>query len=140
MKLSANEIEVNNILIAEFMEFHRDTEDLYLIDNYNLRSENQFQATYVREMKFHTSWDWLMSVVEKIESLVDEKGCAIYNVVIQQCFVEIIENHTSDEIVNLDRDNKKDAIYDAVVEFIKYYNENNQVEQIISCIFVENNN
>ena len=125
MKLSANEIEVNNILIAEFMEFHRDTEDLYLIDNYNLRSENQFQATYVREMKFHTSWDWLMSVVEKIESLVDEKGCAIYNVVIQQCFVEIIENHTSDEIVNLDRDNKKDAIYDAVVEFIKYYNENN---------------
>ncbi len=56
----------DNKLIAEFMEFHRDTEDLYLIDNYNLRSENQFQATYVREMKFHTSWDWLMPVIEKL--------------------------------------------------------------------------
>jgi hypothetical protein len=79
----------------------------------------------LNELEYHKCWNSLMLVVEKIESLVDEKGCAIYNVVIEQCFVEIIENHTSDEIVKLDRDNKRDVIYDAVVEFIKYYNENN---------------
>ena len=111
MKLSKDEIEVNDRMIEEFMLTSEGT-DICLFDN-------------TIDYFFHKSWDWLIPVVEKIESLVDEKGCAIYNVVIQQCFVEIIENHTSDEIVNLDRDNKKDAIYDAVVEFIKYYNENN---------------
>ncbi len=104
----------NNKLIAKFM-------------GYEVKHNKCYSPKYndgtIAPMQFHKSWDWLMPVVEKIESLVDEKGCAIYNVVIEQCFVEIIENHTSDEIVNLDRDNKKDAIYDAVVEFIKQLNK-----------------
>mgnify|MGYP006169546615 CR=1 FL=1 len=60
-------IENNNKLIAEFMGFTEDSKDLYLIDDYNLRSEDEYQATYVSEMKFRTSWDWLMVVVEEID-------------------------------------------------------------------------
>ena len=55
----------DNKLIAEFMGFTKDSKELYLIDDYTLRSEDEYQATYVDEMKFHTSWDWLMPVVEK---------------------------------------------------------------------------
>ena len=58
----------DNKLIAEFMGFTKDSKELYLIDDYTLRSEDEYQATYVDEMKFHTSWDWLMPVVEKIET------------------------------------------------------------------------
>ena len=90
----------NNKLIAEFMEFHRDTEDLYLIDNYNLRSENQFQATYVREMKFHSSWDWLMPVVDK-------------------CYQQHMSKHIADAVMTCD----KDKAYQAVVEFINQLNK-----------------
>tara|TARA_R110000822_G_scaffold129554_6_gene265746 strand:+ start:1103 stop:1375 length:273 start_codon:yes stop_codon:yes gene_type:complete len=56
----------DNKLIAEFMGFTKDSKDLYLIDDYNLRGEDEYQATYVSEMKFHTSWDWLMPVMAKI--------------------------------------------------------------------------
>jgi|TARA_R110001606_G_scaffold384080_2_gene546714 hypothetical protein len=55
----------DNKLIAEFMGFTKDSEDLYLIDDYALRSENQYQATYVNEMKYHTSWDWLMPTIKE---------------------------------------------------------------------------
>ena len=91
----------DNKLIAEFMEFHRDTEDLYLIDNYNLRSENQFQATYVREMKFHSSWDWLMPVVEKCLTTDEKTDGQHYfiNDALLTCNIEVV--------------------YDRVVEFIK---------------------
>tara|TARA_R110000787_G_scaffold26805_1_gene74797 strand:- start:234 stop:575 length:342 start_codon:yes stop_codon:yes gene_type:complete len=105
----------DNKLIAEFMEFHRDTEDLYLIDNYNLRSENQFQATYVREMKFHQSWDWLMPVVEKIES--DER----YDVDILQYGTRIRDNQKEivTNVADISFNSKIDHTYDAVVRFLK---------------------
>ena len=91
----------DNKLIAEFMEFHRDTEELYLIDNYNLRSENQFQATYVREMKFHSSWNWLMPVVEKCLATDEKTDGQHYfiNDALLTCNIEVV--------------------YDRVVEFIK---------------------
>ena len=108
----------DNKLIAEFMEFHRDTEDLYLIDNYNLRSENQFQATYVREMKFHSSWDWLMPVVEKIESLRDANGDA-YRFTIDMCNAQIEGTHI--EIIG--GAYKLNTTYQAVVEFINQLNK-----------------
>ncbi len=48
-------IEENNKLIAEFMNVdHVDIDQAY--EDYG-------------ELKYHTSWDWLMPVVEKIESL-----------------------------------------------------------------------
>ena len=59
----------DNKIIAEFMGFTKDSKDLYLIDDYNLRGEDEYQATYISEMKFNTSWSWLMPVIEKIESI-----------------------------------------------------------------------
>jgi len=65
-----------------------------------------------------------LRIVEKIESFVYERsGCAKYNVIIEQSWVDIIDNHTSDEIVGVDADSKEDAVSEAVVEFIKWYNE-----------------
>ena len=107
--------EENNELIADFMGivFHDDEDKWYDAD-----------GLYLDGLYFNESWDWLMPVVEKIESIEDEHRCAKYNVNTVQCFVEIVDNHTSEEIIELDGDTKKEATYKAVVEFIKWYNEN----------------
>lgn len=125
-------ITENNKLIAEFMGFEKTKQGgLYIspdgfewerfldVENYIL--PNQFL--------FHSSWDWLMKVVEKIENLQDENSCAIYNVRIEQCFVEIIINHISETIVEVDSNSKIQAVYQACVEFIKWYNEQNKTNE-----------
>tara|TARA_R110001599_G_scaffold336170_1_gene553688 strand:+ start:211 stop:627 length:417 start_codon:yes stop_codon:yes gene_type:complete len=58
----------NNKLIAEFMgmklgEDHTN-DNMYYDD-----AENLHPPTPINELKFNSSWDWLMPVVEKIESL-----------------------------------------------------------------------
>ena len=74
-----------NKLIAEFMEFptHTDAVDDRTIAYYvgesimhtdNTENENDCDVFHPDDMQFHTSWDWLMPVVEKIESLRDPTG------------------------------------------------------------------
>lgn len=69
-------------------------------------------------------WSRIMNIVDKIESIEDNKGSYRFNVAIEQCFCNIIDNETSDDIVNIDGDSKIEAVYRAVVEFIKWYNKN----------------
>jgi hypothetical protein len=99
----------NNRLIAEFMGIDQVDIDYHEDSN--------------GELKYHTSWDWLMPVVEKIESLEDENKCKLYNFQSEQCFVTIVVNHTGEDIVEVDADNRLDATYQAVISFIKFYNK-----------------
>tara|TARA_R110001599_G_scaffold45944_2_gene135251 strand:+ start:216 stop:557 length:342 start_codon:yes stop_codon:yes gene_type:complete len=107
----------SNVLIAEFMGepyYYADEERYYYADD--------------EGMEFHTSWDWLMPVVEKIESFEDDDKCCKYNVNIQQSWVEILDNENLDEIVFMTSCGtlltKKELVYLAVVEFINWYNKN----------------
>jgi len=79
-------------------------------------------------LEYHTSWDWLMPVVEKIESFQDgNDGDSmrghLYNFRIEQHFVYILDGESMDIIIEMNGDNKLDATYNAVVEFIKQYNK-----------------
>lgn len=103
-------------MIAEFMGFK-------MINDLQISTPNGGGA-FLNELKYHTSWDWLMPVVEKIESIEDENRCAKYNFNSVQCFVDIVDNNTSEEIVKTDCNNKFDSTYKAVCEFIEWYNEN----------------
>ena len=108
----------NNKLIAEFLGYSQPHPD-YPNTTYWYKKDCQPLTILL----FHSDWNWLMRVVEKIENLQDENNCAIYNVQIEQCFVEIIENHTSDTIISTDANSKLEAVYNACVEFIKWYNQ-----------------
>ena len=124
----------NNKLIAEFMGVFNK-----ILSTGNIHSWSDAPFFYTTEdtkekviknickySKYDSDWSWLMRVVEKIENLQDENNCAIYNVQIEQCFVEIIINHTSETIVEVDCNTKIQAVYQACVEFIKWYNELNK--------------
>ena len=93
----------DNKLIAEFMGW--DIESPTTLPS-NLHLSNlELDNNEVLEYKFHTSWDWLMPVVEKIFALAvaDENIELFYDV----------QTHIPD----------KTATYNAVVEFIKTYND-----------------
>jgi len=107
----------NNKLIAEFMgNIIRD----------NIVYFPMLQECTIDELEYHTSWDWLMPVVEKIEYM--EEGVANGNFLL-----ECIGNSAKfilDDGTRLFKDNmydtKLEATYQAVVEFINFYNKNNK--------------
>ena len=124
----------NNKLFAEFLDWEFDdlsetfeTPFLKLVEPQAFGDEQFSSKLQDFELEFHTDWNWLMRVVEKIENLQDENNCAIYNMQIEQSFTEIIDNHTSETIIyDIDADSKIEAVYNTVIEFIKWYNEQNK--------------
>lgn len=62
------------------------------------------------EIRYDESYDWLMPVVEKISSLTTEDNY----------------NFNFYKVLSLNIDASLNHIYEAVVEFIKWYNENNK--------------
>tara|TARA_Y100001972_G_scaffold16977_1_gene18655 strand:- start:1635 stop:1988 length:354 start_codon:yes stop_codon:yes gene_type:complete len=111
----------NNKMIAEFMRW--DIKSLTTIPP-NLHLSNlQLDNGDIMELKFHESWDWLMPVVENIESLG-------YEFFIVEDRIKIAQNtdHSTEIIINftLGRNygSKREAVYQGVVEFINEYNKN----------------
>ena len=108
-------METNNKLIAEFLGYIDNgcSEEGFLIDpktNYDI---------CIDSLQFHSDWNWLMEVVEKIESLKFSVLIGKNNCVIEQTFGK--------ESLNLGLIKGKDkieAVYNACLEFIKWYNEN----------------
>jgi hypothetical protein len=122
----------NNKLIAEFMGYPKKQinkgiarleENKYVWGQTYYYINGDWHAEDY--LLFHLDWNWLMQVVDKIESFEDNNRCAKYNINIEQSFVEIIDKNTDDTIVETDADTKTQATYNAVIEFIKYYNNEN---------------
>lgn len=105
-------MEENNKLIAVFMGRVIPEEQLEFLD------ENPTTHYY------HSNWNWLMEVVDKIESI--EGG--IFNVNIlrngtQVTHINAVEYFIINNVAEINYSEKIDHVYDAVVKFIKWYNE-----------------
>ena len=85
----------DNQIIAEFMGYPE------------LGTEGDFSY-----LKYHTSWDWLMPVVEKIKILVMEDDSD-----------ELYNSEEWDNITHTLVQIEIKSVYQAVVEFINEYNE-----------------
>lgn len=99
---------LNNELIAEFMGWNKDNQKTIPL---GLREYDTLEDYW-----FHSSWDWLMPVVEKIEN--SHESCDIAFAPVGCIISRDGFNY------NCDCDTKLEAVYKAVVEFIKWYNEN----------------
>ena len=106
----------NNKLIAEFMgavgtpKYNPTEWDVYITGCLDVDSDDEKAQHFYTpdEMKYHTSWDWLMPVVQKIDDLFGENDDVDYWI-----------NGVHNAVLLFDIDNT----YDAVVEFIKEHNK-----------------
>tara|TARA_R110000824_G_scaffold244397_6_gene433188 strand:+ start:1848 stop:2228 length:381 start_codon:yes stop_codon:yes gene_type:complete len=118
-----------NKLIAEFMGFpkQQDAVDDRTIAYYvgesilwtdNTDNENEYDVFHPDDMQFHTSWNWLMPVVDKIESL----GYS-YDRINADVF---INNQNGENVIPNPMDGNTmtmiEKTYYVVVEFINEYN------------------
>ncbi|MFT6841797.1 MAG: hypothetical protein ACI8Q1_000244 [Parvicella sp.] len=122
----------NNKLITEFMGFKEVQEGTFKV-------ELSIKSGFLRniELKFHTSWDWIMPVVERIRektphenALYESNGyafCIDDNVIkIAESMWEINKNFDIIVKINI-TDNLLESIYKAVVEFIKWHNKTDEL-------------
>lgn len=115
----------NNKIIAEFMG--------RVIPEDKLEFYDENPTTHY----YNSNWNWLMEVVEKIEQTTiketygqfnEKESNAIVSVVIENKFCQILSNGIYlNEIISENEETKIEAVYNACVEFIKYYNEQNKV-------------
>lgn len=112
------ELIENNKLIAEFMGLAYCEKHQY--EGWYKNSEFNYKVCDHDELQYHTSWDWLMLVVEQIEN----EGASV---IIGRFFCEIKYQDPLYEAVNFEiriaSGKKKNAVYGAVVEFIKWYSK-----------------
>lgn len=114
--MTDQEIIEGNKLIAEFMgeKNIRIHESNVWMDE-NPVTHNPPNSVHAR---YDTSWDWLMPVVEKIESLDDG-----YEVIIRRTSCSIMyDQETKVSLVYCP--NKMLSVWSAVIKFIKWYNQN----------------
>jgi len=140
----------NNKIIAEFMGYeniknpkehpiYKIPQFAYDINDYGSITEVNTFSPYFDDMKFNTSFDWLMEVVEKIESLkpiqlmdrnwigFDVRIYKTFNTQTHYCTIKYLKEGGDMTIANgFSKQSKIEAVYNACVEFIKWYNEQNK--------------
>ena len=101
----------NNKIIAEFMgaTLTKDLQIMYPV--------YEGDSSYVKDLKYHLDWNWLMEVVEKIRS-IDNKAKEDFKTKL----LHYKRNNWT--IFDLSILEGKEYVYNACLEFIKWYNEN----------------
>ena len=120
----------NNKIIAEFLSVK--IHPCETIENFKflpIEERGLYNGYFIDELKYHEDWNWLMVVVEKIESLEIFDRMGRFNINTKN----FDENYTSfitdkdEDFIQCEGDTKIEAVYNAVVEFIKWYNNQNRV-------------
>lgn len=107
----------NNKLIAEFMGLQLEQEQ----DRIFIKG----LGTKLIEETFNTDWNWLMEVVCKIESIVwEDLNDTSFNVTIGATSYCVIQDNNGGLVEIIGQGSTKiESVYNAVVLFIKWYNE-----------------
>ena len=128
--MSEKEIIEGNKLIAEFVDYEFDPNDDSESVTYNTdyiinisdkedweASEDDFTSWLLpKEMKFHSSWDWLMPAINKAIDIIGFKTINECTDFEWRLFTCICDMKISTPI---------DIAFYNLIEFIKWYNENN---------------
>ena len=98
-------METENRLIADFMGLLKISNETYPILYKDKNSDEWFAPD---ELKYHSDWNWLMEVVNRIKQVGEEE--LKFSVEFQLAILTL----------------NKETIYNECLEFIKWYNEQNQ--------------
>ena len=131
-------MEENNKIIAEFMGYTLNENNEYPIEYITV--QGHWDTCSIQDLNYHKSWDWLMKVVEKIENLPSRTLQGTYylgnevkiykaiNTNTHYCEINLVKE-SGYRIVSIqfNKESKIKSVYDACLEFIKWYNEQNKV-------------
>lgn len=115
------EILKQNILLAGFMGAGYLEGGLYFIPTQGVTNPKTIELGKGHVTEYHKSWDWIMPVVEKIESLglkveIFQDSCDISNKGAYKDDDCVVEPATEDT--------KLEAVYVACVRFVYWFNKN----------------
>lgn len=80
----------------------------------------------VNSFKFHNDWNWLMLVVDKIET-AETKDKRTFTIDMHSDSVLIFEYAlTTNEVVFTEGEGRFKNLYNACIEFVKWYNNENK--------------
>lgn len=103
--MTTEQIKEGNRLLAEFMGWKiTGTQFRNIPDNYKDPNDSD-NILSIDDFEYHSSWDWLMPVVQKIKAT--DTGLDVYSLYVED---------------SLRTANIKE-VYEAVIDFIKNYNE-----------------
>ena len=102
----------NNKIIAEFMGLSYC--EKYQFEGWYKNHEHNERICDFDGLKYHSDWNWLMEVVEKIESLNHKNNEEHFQLV---SFIHHWLRRKHKELTKIQ------AVYSACLEFIKWYNE-----------------
>ena len=109
-------------MIAEFMgyETYEHTNSISI----RITEGNEFNSSDIGHVhtKFHTSWDWLMPVIEKIENI----GFSVKIQRLKTSIHPLVEDKELFGFVCGDVSKKLEITYDTIVQFIEFYNQKNK--------------
>ena len=107
----------NNKLIAEFMG--RSISPITLAEFRKLkpRDKHLVSGAFVEDLQYHSDWNWLMEVVEKIENYND--SATLFIIEDERCHVNTQNGFEIDSVGHT----KIEAVYNACLGFVKHYNE-----------------
>lgn len=95
------------------------------IPEYDIDRLYEFESYPEFDYKFHSDWNWLIGVVEKIENIKDEQGCYLYSVDTGRDYCVIWTNDFNKELIYVSsvHNDKIASVYKTVLGFIKWYNK-----------------
>ena len=118
--MKTEEIIEGNKLIAEFeqLKYYPETANHGIADN---TYQHGIHLFHPEKLQYHSSWDWLMPVVEKIEDIVG------HQIIIERASLDgkYYKYYFVEDNSYKYSNNKLIGYYQAVVNFIKYYNNPN---------------
>ena len=126
-------METDNILIAKFMGeklpyINNQGRFEYMVEGAGLISSTNVEDLYrFLRYNYNTDWNRLMQVVEKIENLHEANNVLIGT---NLTYIQIHNKATNEqETFKGVEQTKIGAVYNACIEFIKWYNENSAKEK-----------
>jgi len=127
--------EEYNKLCAEFLEWKEDfaheldrhgyvqTIDGYKTPFLNIAGHESNRSMLIHsiaQLKFDSDWNWIMEVVEKIETLID--GFVLFRIEDEGCFVAAMGVQNYNNYTTMAT--KKEAVIQAIWDFLNWHKEN----------------
>lgn len=133
--MEIKDIKSSNKLIAEFMEATSYKHGIFDAVNFPEKTEEGFKSYDLIYLKYNSSWDWLMPCIDKIERLYEtETSLPMFEINSHYCKFALTYPHKYKVFIagcyrsspeEIKANSKIEAAWMVAVEFIKYYNKQN---------------